>query len=69
MSRLYRAARDVRQAVAAAINGMCLGGGFELTLACHYRIVADLEKARVGLPEIKVGLFPGRRRHPAHRRA
>jgi 3-hydroxyacyl-CoA dehydrogenase/enoyl-CoA hydratase/3-hydroxybutyryl-CoA epimerase len=45
--------------IAAAINGVCLGGGFELALACHYRIVADLDKARVGLPEIKVGLFPG----------
>ena len=36
-----------------------MGGGFELALACHYRIVADSDKARVGLPEIKVGLFPG----------
>ena len=36
-----------------------MGGGFELALACHYRIVADRDKARVGLPEIKVGLFPG----------
>ena len=45
--------------VAAAINGVCMGGGFELALACSYRIVADSDKARVGLPEIKVGLFPG----------
>ena len=45
--------------VAAAINGVCLGGGFELALACHYRVVADCDKTRVGLPEIKVGLFPG----------
>ncbi len=44
---------------AAAINGVCMGGGFELALACHYRVVADGEKVRVGLPEIKVGLFPG----------
>ena len=44
---------------AAAINGVCMGGGFELALACHYRIVADGDKTRVGLPEIKVGLFPG----------
>ena len=36
-----------------------MGGGFELALACHYRVVADTDKARVGLPEIKVGLFPG----------
>src|ERR1700685_3450907 len=45
--------------IAAAINGICLGGAFELALACHYRIVAEADKARVGLPEIKVGVFPG----------
>src|SRR5438309_159350 len=43
----------------AAINGTALGGAFELCLACHHRVAADNPKARVGLPEIKVGLFPG----------
>ena len=43
----------------AALNGTALGGGFELALACHHRIAADNAKARFGLPEIKVGLFPG----------
>lgn len=43
----------------AAINGTALGGGFELTLACHYRIASDNPKTRVGLPEVKVGIFPG----------
>jgi 3-hydroxyacyl-CoA dehydrogenase/enoyl-CoA hydratase/3-hydroxybutyryl-CoA epimerase len=43
----------------AAINGTALGGGFELCLACHYRIATDSAKARVGLPEVKIGLFPG----------
>ncbi|MEH2472826.1 3-hydroxyacyl-CoA dehydrogenase/enoyl-CoA hydratase/3-hydroxybutyryl-CoA epimerase [Nitrobacteraceae bacterium AZCC 2161] len=43
----------------AAINGLALGGAFEVTLACHYRIAADNPKTRLGLPEIKVGLFPG----------
>ena len=38
---------------------MCLGGAFELALACHYRVLADNDKTKVGLPEIKVGLFPG----------
>ena len=51
--------RTVGKPVAAAINGVCMGGGFELALACHYRVVSDGEKVRVGLPEIKVGLFPG----------
>ena len=43
--------------VIAAIHGTALGGGFELILACHYRIALDT--AKVGLPEIKLGLFPG----------
>ena len=43
----------------AAINGTAVGGGFELALACHYRVAADNPKTRLGLPEIKVGLFPG----------
>ena len=43
----------------AAINGTALGGGFELCLACHHRVAADNPRARVGLPEVKVGLFPG----------
>jgi 3-hydroxyacyl-CoA dehydrogenase/enoyl-CoA hydratase/3-hydroxybutyryl-CoA epimerase len=43
----------------AAINGLALGGAFEVTLACHYRVAADNPKTRLGLPEIKVGLFPG----------
>ncbi|MBN8972913.1 MAG: enoyl-CoA hydratase/isomerase family protein [Rhizobiales bacterium] len=43
----------------AAINGLALGGAFELTLACHYRVASDNPKTRLGLPEVKVGLFPG----------
>src|SRR6185437_5976895 len=44
---------------AAAINGLALGGGFEITLSCHYRVAAANPKTRLGLPEVKVGLFPG----------
>lgn len=43
--------------VVAAINGMALGGGLELALACHARIVAA--SAKLGLPEIKLGIIPG----------
>ena len=43
----------------AAINGACLGGGYELALACTYRILADDRKAVVGLPEVNFGLLPG----------
>ncbi|HEY5216732.1 MAG TPA: 3-hydroxyacyl-CoA dehydrogenase NAD-binding domain-containing protein, partial [Pseudolabrys sp.] len=42
-----------------ALNGTAMGGGFELALACHQRIAADNLKTRLGLPEIKIGLFPG----------
>jgi 3-hydroxyacyl-CoA dehydrogenase/enoyl-CoA hydratase/3-hydroxybutyryl-CoA epimerase len=59
LSRTYRRLETSGKPLAAAINGVCMGGGFELALACHYRIVSDGEKVRVGLPEIKVGLFPG----------
>ncbi len=45
--------------VACAIEGTCVGGGFELALACHYRVVGDNAKTQLGLPEILVGLFPG----------
>ncbi len=59
LSRLYRKLETSGKPWAAAINGTCLGGGFELALACHYRVMSESDKARVGLPEIKVGLFPG----------
>jgi len=42
-----------------ALNGTAMGGGFELALACHHRVAADNPKTRLGLPEIKIGLFPG----------
>jgi len=45
--------------VAAAINGLALGGGYELCLACHHRVLVDHPKAFVGLPEVTVGLLPG----------
>ncbi|MBV9289777.1 MAG: enoyl-CoA hydratase/isomerase family protein, partial [Hyphomicrobiales bacterium] len=59
LSLVFRRLETCGKPVAAAINGVCMGGGFELALACHHRVVADDEKTRVGLPEIKVGLFPG----------
>lgn len=42
-----------------AINGVALGGCFEIALACHARVMTDDETATVGLPEVKVGLLPG----------
>jgi 3-hydroxyacyl-CoA dehydrogenase / enoyl-CoA hydratase / 3-hydroxybutyryl-CoA epimerase len=45
--------------VVAAINGAALGGGYEIALACHHRIVVDDSAAVVGLPEATLGLLPG----------
>src|SRR3954454_22440068 len=59
LSQLYRRIETCGKPFAAAINGTALGGGFELCLACHQRIASDNSKTRLGLPEIKIGLFPG----------
>ena len=56
---LFRRIETCGKPVVAAINGTCLGGAFELALACHGRIAADGDKVRVGLPEVRVGLLPG----------
>jgi 3-hydroxyacyl-CoA dehydrogenase/enoyl-CoA hydratase/3-hydroxybutyryl-CoA epimerase len=45
--------------VAAAINGTALGGGLEITLACHHRVVLDDPSIRLGFPEVTLGLLPG----------
>jgi 3-hydroxyacyl-CoA dehydrogenase / enoyl-CoA hydratase / 3-hydroxybutyryl-CoA epimerase len=59
LSRIYRRLETCGKPFAAAIHGICLGGGFELALACQFRVASDDAKTRLGLPEIKVGLFPG----------
>ena len=45
--------------VIAAIDGVCLGGGLELSLACDYRIATDAPHTKLGVPEVQLGLFPG----------
>src|SRR3954447_4811746 len=45
--------------VVAAINGAALGGGLEICLACHHRVIVDDPKAVVGFPEVQLGLLPG----------
>ncbi|MEM7209641.1 MAG: 3-hydroxyacyl-CoA dehydrogenase NAD-binding domain-containing protein [Pseudomonadota bacterium] len=42
-----------------AISGFCLGGGLELALACDYRIALDIPSTKIGLPEVKIGIYPG----------
>jgi 3-hydroxyacyl-CoA dehydrogenase/enoyl-CoA hydratase/3-hydroxybutyryl-CoA epimerase len=59
LTLVFRKLETCGKPFAAAVNGICLGGAFELALACHYRVLSDDPKTRVGLPEIKVGLFPG----------
>jgi 3-hydroxyacyl-CoA dehydrogenase / enoyl-CoA hydratase / 3-hydroxybutyryl-CoA epimerase len=58
-SLVFRGIETSGKPWAAAINGLAFGGAFELTLACHYRVAAENPKTRLGLPEVKVGLFPG----------
>jgi len=55
LRRLERLGRPV----VAAINGSALGGGAEITLACHHRIALDDPKLRIGFPEVTLGLLPG----------
>ncbi|MEO0701220.1 MAG: 3-hydroxyacyl-CoA dehydrogenase NAD-binding domain-containing protein [Pseudomonadota bacterium] len=64
MRRIERAGMDPKtlkggKPVVAALPGTALGIGYELALSCHRIIAADDPKARIGLPEIMVGLFPG----------
>src|SRR5258707_747627 len=59
LSLLYRRIETGGKPWVAALNGTAVGGGFELALACHYRVAAQNPKTRLGLPEVKVGLFPG----------
>jgi 3-hydroxyacyl-CoA dehydrogenase len=54
---LLRAIEDCSKPVIAAIEGICMGGGLEMALACHYRVAVT--SARVALPEVKLGLLPG----------
>lgn len=45
--------------VAVGINGAALGGGYEIALACHYRVAIDRSDVKIGLPEAQLGLMPG----------
>jgi 3-hydroxyacyl-CoA dehydrogenase/enoyl-CoA hydratase/3-hydroxybutyryl-CoA epimerase len=56
---IFNAVEDLPMPTLAAIDGVCLGGGCELALACDYRIGSDNKKTQIGLPEVKLGIFPG----------
>jgi hypothetical protein len=51
--------------IVACIHGSCMGGGTELALACHYRIISDSRDTKIALPEVKLGLIPGMGGGPA----
>jgi 3-hydroxyacyl-CoA dehydrogenase/enoyl-CoA hydratase/3-hydroxybutyryl-CoA epimerase len=59
LSRVLRRLETLGKPVCAAIPGTALGGGLELALACHHRIVADDPRIQLGLPEAQLGLLPG----------
>ncbi|MEU3734924.1 enoyl-CoA hydratase-related protein, partial [Streptomyces sp. NPDC033538] len=59
VKRSLRVLETLGKPVVAAINGAALGGGYEIALACHHRVVLDTPAARVGLPEVTLGLLPG----------
>jgi len=57
LPELTQRIEDAGKPVVAALHGTALGGGFEIALACHYRIATP--DVKVGLPEVKLGLMPG----------
>jgi 3-hydroxyacyl-CoA dehydrogenase/enoyl-CoA hydratase/3-hydroxybutyryl-CoA epimerase len=59
LGRLFRQLETCGKPFVAAVNGLALGGGLELALACHRRIASDDRGTQLGLPEIKLGLLPG----------
>lgn len=58
-SQVLRALETMGKPVACAINGLALGGGLEVALAAHWRVLADDPRAIIGFPEVNLGLLPG----------
>lgn len=59
IGRAFRKLETAGKPVAVAVHGLALGGGCELMLACHYRVLTDTKETQIGLPESLVGLLPG----------
>ncbi|CAN5328155.1 3-hydroxyacyl-CoA dehydrogenase NAD-binding domain-containing protein [soil metagenome] len=59
LKALIRRLEKCGKPVVALIHGICMGGGLEIAMGCHRRIVVDDGRARLGLPEVKLGLLPG----------
>ena len=59
MTWLWRKIETCGKPWVSAINGTCMGGATELSLACHGRVASNAKSVKIGLPEVKVGIFPG----------
>jgi len=56
---VFQRLNSLRVPTVAAIHGFCMGGGTELALACTYRVASNDSSTRIGLPEVKLGIYPG----------
>ncbi len=59
MTGIFRKLETSGKPWVSAINGTCMGGAFELSLACHGRVASNVKSVKIALPEVKVGIFPG----------
>jgi len=59
VQQIFDRLESLKIPVVAMIDGFCMGGGMELSLACHYRVAEDSSKTRLGLPEVRLGIHPG----------
>ncbi|MCF7223493.1 3-hydroxyacyl-CoA dehydrogenase NAD-binding domain-containing protein [Marilutibacter chinensis] len=57
--QVFQRLADLPCRTVAAIHGFCMGGGTEISLACDYRVASKSPSTRIGLPEVKLGIFPG----------
>lgn len=59
MGQLFRKLETCGKPWVSAINGTCMGGATEISLACHARLASDSDAVKIALPEVKIGIFPG----------
>lgn len=57
--RIFNRMADLKIPTMAAIDGPCMGGGTEISVACTYRVASDFDKTVIGVPEVKLGFLPG----------
>ena len=57
--QVFQRLAELRCPTVSAIHGFCMGGGTEISLACDYRVASNDPSTRIGLPEVKLGIYPG----------